>query len=212
MVLLSPSIGALRKLMRICERYAEAQGLRYNSKKSELLVFKAGKKVYANVPPLYLGGVALNRVERFKYLGHWVSDNLSDDEDVERERRALAVRCNMLARRFARCSDSVKVTLFKAYCQSFYTCSLWVRYTQRAYNALRVQYNNAFRVLLELPRYCSASEMFTTRRVDSFKAIIRKRCASMLRRLRTSSNGILSALADRWDSAILRHWIRLHSD
>ncbi|XP_045455075.1 uncharacterized protein LOC123664601 [Melitaea cinxia] len=169
-------------------------------------------KVYANVPPLYLGGVALNRVERFKYLGHWVSDNLSDDEDVERERRALAVRCNMLARRFARCSDSVKVTLFKAYCQSFYTCSLWVRYTQRAYNALRVQYNNAFRVLLELPRYCSASEMFTTRRVDSFKAIIRKRCASMLRRLRTSSNGILSALADRWDSAILRHWIRLHSD
>ncbi|XP_045457908.1 uncharacterized protein LOC123668160 [Melitaea cinxia] len=115
---------------------------------------------------------------------HWVSDNLSDDEDVERERRALAVRCNMLAR----------------------------RYTQRAYNALRVQYNNAFRVLLELPRYCSTSEMFTTRRVDSFKAIIRKRCAFMLRRLRTSSNGILSALADRWDSAILRHWIRLHSD
>ncbi|XP_045454755.1 solute carrier organic anion transporter family member 1C1-like [Melitaea cinxia] len=46
-----------------------------------------------------LQGAALNRVERFKYLGHWVSDNLSDDEYLERERRALAVRFNMLARR-----------------------------------------------------------------------------------------------------------------
>nr|XP_026493384.1 uncharacterized protein LOC113398707 [Vanessa tameamea] len=164
-----------------------------------------------NVPPVHLGGTALRRVERFKYLGHWGSDNLSDDEDLERERRALAVRCNMLARRFARCTERVKVTLFKAYCQSFYTCSLWVKYTQRAYSALRVQYNNAFRVLFGLPRYCSASEMFAERRVDSFYAIIRKRSASALQRLRTSSNGILCALADRWDSEILRHWIRLHA-
>ncbi|XP_045454531.1 uncharacterized protein LOC123663935 [Melitaea cinxia] len=157
----------------------------------------------------YVEGICVNKIS---YADDMVSDNLSDDEYLERERRALAVRCNMLARRFARCTDSVKVALFKAYCQSFYTCSLWVRYTRRAYNALRVQYNNAFRVLPKLPRYCSASEMFTTRRVESFNAIIRKRCASMLRRLRTSSNGILSTLADRWDSAILRHWIRLHSD
>nr|XP_026484862.1 uncharacterized protein LOC113392577 [Vanessa tameamea] len=210
MVLLSPSIGALRKLLSICERYAGAQGLRYNAKK-KCLLFKSGKKVYTNVPPLYLGGTALRRVERFKYLGHWVSDNLSDDEDLERERRALAVRCNMLARRFARCTERVKVTLFKAYCQSFYTCSLWVKYTQRAYSALRVQYNNAFRVLFGLPRYCSASEIFAERRVDSFYAIIRKRSASALQRLRASSNGILCALADRWDSEILRHWIRLHA-
>ncbi|XP_064073864.1 uncharacterized protein LOC113398707 [Vanessa tameamea] len=150
----------------------------------------AGKKVYTNVPPLHLGGTALRRVERCKYLGHWVSDNLSDDEDLERERRALAVRCNMLARKFA---------------------CLWVKYTQRAYSALRVQYNNAFRVLFGLPRYCSASEMFAERRVDSFYAIIRKRSASALQWLRTSSNGILCALADRWDSEILRHWIRLHA-
>ncbi|CAG9134888.1 unnamed protein product [Plutella xylostella] len=119
--------------------------------------------------------------------------------DIERERRALSVRCNMLARRFARSSEQVKITLFKAFCQSFYTSSLWVDYTQRSYSALRVQYNNAFRVLLRRPRFCSASAMFTEARTDGFHAIIRKRAASMLRRLRDSHNSILEVIADRID-------------
>jgi hypothetical protein len=116
----------------------------------------------------------------------------------------------MLARRFVGCSDQVKVTLFKAYCQSFYTCSLWVKYTQRAYSTLRVQYNNAFRVLFGLPRDCSASLMLAERQVDGFHAIIRKRCASQLNRLRASSNGILSVFAERLDSPMFGRWIQLH--
>lgn len=211
MVLLSPSISALRKLVGICESYARAHGLKYNAKKSELMVFKAGTKYYNNVPPVLLDGTTLNRVSQFKYLGHWVTEDLTDNMDLERERRALSVRCNMLARRFARCTHQVKVTLFKAFCQSFYTCALWVGYTRRAYSALRVQYNNAFRVLLRLPRFCSASAMFADTGIDGFHAIIRKRCASLLARVRGSRNTILTTIADKWDSPILGHWIRLHT-
>lgn len=210
MVLLSPSISALQKLLGICESYAETHGLKYNAVKSEFMVFKAGAKTYSDVPSVRLYGSPLKRVTQFKYLGHWVSDDLSDNNDIERERRALAVRCNMLARRFARCSEKVKITLFRAYCQSFYTCSLWVKYTQRAYSALRVQYNDACRVLFGLPRYCSASAMFAELQIDGFQAIIRKRAASMLRRVRDTSNNILQTLAERWDSPILERWIHLH--
>ncbi|XP_049882113.1 uncharacterized protein LOC126378053 [Pectinophora gossypiella] len=211
MVLLSPSIGALQRLLHICEAYAESHGLRYNVSKSEFLIFKAGSKTYST-PPVTLCGTEMKKVDMFKYLGHWVTDTLSDNVDIERERRALAVRCNMLARRFARCTKQVKVTLFKAYCQSFYTCSLWTEYTRSSYGALRVQYNNAFRVLFGLPRFCSASKMFADHNTDCFFAIIRKRCASLLRRLRSSSNGILSVLTDRWDSPLLGHWMRLHTE
>ncbi|CAH4034761.1 unnamed protein product [Pieris brassicae] len=66
-------------------------------KKSELLVFKVAKKKPTYVPPVTLGGVPLKRVTEFKYLGHIVTEHLKDDADIERERRALAVRCNMLA-------------------------------------------------------------------------------------------------------------------
>ncbi|XP_047992679.1 uncharacterized protein LOC125231282 [Leguminivora glycinivorella] len=90
MVLLCPSVSALVKLLEICEEYAVAHGLRYNTSKSELLVFKAGNKAFDELPPVSLCGTALKRVTRFKYLGHWVTDTLQDDTDIERERRALA--------------------------------------------------------------------------------------------------------------------------
>ncbi|KAG7299102.1 hypothetical protein JYU34_017603 [Plutella xylostella] len=210
MVLLSPSIAALRRLLGICERYAEKHGLRYNSSKSEYMIFKSGQKLPSHVPPVTLCGRPLARVYKFKYLGHVLTEDLSDDLDMDRERRALAVRCNMLARRFARCSTSVKITLFRAYCQSFYSCALWIRYTQKAFSALRVQYNNAFRVMLGLPRFCSASGMFAEARVDGFHAIVRKRIASLMCRFRGSPNSILSTLADKIDSPFARHWVGVH--
>ncbi|KAI8429303.1 hypothetical protein MSG28_007800 [Choristoneura fumiferana] len=50
--------------------------------------------------------------------------------------------------------------------QSFYSSSLWIRHTKRAYNAIKVQYNNTFRLLLGLPSRCSASGMFCEARTD----------------------------------------------
>jgi hypothetical protein len=209
MVLLSPSMGGLKKLISTCEAYAEVHGLKYNSKKSEIMIFKAPKQQPRRVPPVYIGRVALKVVDSFKYLGHIVTSDLRDDSDIERERRALAVRGNMLARRFARCTADVKVMLFKAFCQSFYSSGLWVLYTNRAYNALRVQYNNIFRMLLRLPWRCSASGMFATAHTDGFHAIMRKKVASLLQRLRNSRNSILRMISGRQDCPIQRHWVEI---
>ncbi|XP_026316488.1 uncharacterized protein LOC113227718 [Hyposmocoma kahamanoa] len=203
MVLLAPSVSAPRKLLNICESYAESHGLAYNVKKTVYMVFKAGNKCPTFVPPVLLNGVTLKRVFQFKYLGHLVTEDLRDDADMERERRALSVRANMLVRRFARCTDTVKITLFKAFCTSLYTASLWFKYTQKSYNALRVQFNNAFRALLQLPRFCSASGMFADARVDGFDAVWRKKTASLLNRMRGSCNGILKAIADRPDCPMM---------
>ena len=86
MVLLSPSIGALKRLLHMCEKYAVTHGLRYNSLKSEFMVFQAGaSRSRRKIPSVSLGGTQLKRVNRFKYLGHWVTDSLTDSMDVERE-------------------------------------------------------------------------------------------------------------------------------
>ncbi|XP_073962678.1 uncharacterized protein [Choristoneura fumiferana] len=202
MVLLSASVCGLRRLVSICEKYAETHGLAYNVAKSQIMVFDAGSKQTQCVPKVVLDNCNLKRVHSFKYLGHVLIPDLKDDQEIERERRALSVRANMLARRFARCSSDVKITLFRAYCTSFYTCSLWARYTQKSFSALRVQYNNAFRVLLGLPRFCSASGMFAEARVDCFYSTMRKRCASLVRRVRGSANSVLNMIASRWDCRI----------
>ena len=192
--------------MAICEDYAAKHGLLYNIKKSQHMVFEAGSaRCPDNVSHVRLNNVPLDRVYQFKYLGHIVTADLRDHADLERERRALSKRANMLARRFARCSDDVKITLFRAYCTSMYTCSLWASYTQKAYSTLRVQFNNAFRAVLGLPRYCSASGMFALARTDCFHATMRKRCASLVRRVRVSSNTVLKMIASRLDCPYVRH-------
>ncbi|KAL0831335.1 hypothetical protein ABMA28_002164 [Loxostege sticticalis] len=211
MVLLSASACGLSKLLNICERYALTHGLAYNVKKSESMVFQARGKCLSTVPPVKLNGTPLKRVEHFKYLGHVVTSDLKDNADIERERRALSVRANMIARRFARCSIEVKVTLFRAYCSTFYTSSLWTSYTQKQYSALRIQYNNAFRALMGLPRFCSASGMFAEARVDCFYTTMRKRCTSLVRRVRASANSVLSMFASRLDCHYLNHCSMIHT-
>ncbi|CAH2228358.1 jg2024 [Pararge aegeria aegeria] len=62
-----------------------------------------------------------------------------------------------------------------------------------------------------MPRSCSASEMFADARVDDFYAIIRKRAASMLSRLGSSTNILLSTLACRLDSSLWGCWDGVHT-
>lgn len=169
-----------------------------------------GTRNHCTVPPVRLNGVPLERVDQFKYLSHLVTADLRDNAELERERRALSVRANMIARRFARCTAEVKITLFRAFCTSFYTCSLWEQYTRKSYEALRIQYNKAFRVLLGLPRHCSASGMFAAARVDCFYATMRKRAASLVSRVRASPNNILSMIADRYDCPYINHCCDIH--
>lgn len=210
MALLSASICGLRRLVAICESYVELHGLVYNASKSEVMVFGAGGgRGPEHIPSVYLNGTPLKRAYKFKYLGHVLTAGMKDDDDIERERRALSVRANMIARRFARCSRDVKVTLFRAYCTSFYTCSLWANYAQKSYNVLRVQFNNAFRILMGLPRFCSASGMFAEARIDCFYATMRKRCASLVHRVRGSPNLILRCVASRLDCIYVNRCCKL---
>lgn len=100
----------------------------------------------------------------------------------------------MLAYKFPRCTKLVKITLGKPYCQSIYTCGMWVDCTQETFNSLHVQYNNAFRMLLMPLRFCNALD--TTAEAHNtvwFATIMRNRCTLVLPRLRNNPNHFLSA-------------------
>ena len=108
------------------------------------------------------------------YLGHIICNDMSDDDDMMRQRRQLYAQGNVLSRCFHMCSLEVKNVLFRTFCTPLYTCQLWSRYTARSLHKLYVAYNNAFRMMHHLPTYCSASEMFTVNRVPlTFKFMSR---------------------------------------
>ncbi|XP_026330932.1 uncharacterized protein LOC113238310 [Hyposmocoma kahamanoa] len=165
MVLLAPSISALRKLIRVCEEYAVSHGLMYNVKKTEYMVFEVASGEFC--APIMLNGTPLKRVSHFKYLVHYIADDLKDNMDIKCEHKTLSVKANLLALRFAQCMVEVQVTLLRAYCTPLYAGALWASYTQSSPRVLRMQHDNAFGTLLQLPRLCSASAMFADARVDS---------------------------------------------
>jgi len=72
-------------------------------------------------------------VNEFKYLGHTISNDDKDDNDV----RSLYIRTNSPVRRFGRCSVAVKTVLFKTFCMCFYGIELWKRYSPGVINRLK---------------------------------------------------------------------------
>ena len=60
-----------------------------------------------------------NNVCEFKYLGHVLNNQMSDDDDIKRETRNMFIRTNILLRRFGKCSVDVKLSLFRSYCLCF---------------------------------------------------------------------------------------------
>ncbi len=58
-------------------------------------------------------------VNKIKYLGHIIRDDLNDDDDMQRQCCKLYRQANMLACKFYMCTVDVKIALFRAYCTSF---------------------------------------------------------------------------------------------
>ena len=67
-----------------------------------------------------LNGIILHVVDSYRYLGHYITDDLSDDEDINRQRRTLFVQGNIILRKLNMCSLGVKLTLFRTYCSPMY--------------------------------------------------------------------------------------------
>ena len=174
MVLLSPSLKGLKKLVATCEQYASEHDIVYNTRKTVCMLFKPSRLNFDINPTLKMCGEELKFVQQFSYLGHVIVPNLSDDLDISRQYRSLCARANMLKRQFYACSQEVKTRLFQAYCTSLYTSQLWTEYTNSSLSKFTVCYNNAFRCIVGYPRSCSASGMFVSNRTGSFGELRRK--------------------------------------
>ena len=124
-VLISPSSAGLRKLLAVCEQFGIDNDLLFNASKSAIMFFKSNYMSNFNIPKFYLNGNSISMVDEFKYLGHFICNNLSDKADIERQRKKIYAQGNSLIRKFHMCTLETKLTLFNTYCSSMYTVQLW---------------------------------------------------------------------------------------
>ena len=81
-VLLAPSIDALRRMLHVCSAFADDYGLRFNPTKTQLICFTRSHSHPPPHTPLMFGGVPLFYKDTVSHLGHILSHDLSDSADI----------------------------------------------------------------------------------------------------------------------------------
>ena len=102
----------------------------------------------------------LSFVPKFKYIGSFITQGNSDDENLRRQRGNCYAKSNGIIKNLYACSPVVKCDLFKAFCCNMYCSHLWSDLKNDTLRRLIVEYNHSFRIIMKYPRHCSASGMF----------------------------------------------------
>ena len=101
-------LHALRMMLKICCNYASKHGLEFNSSKSQLICFRKSSRCTHPIS-IYMNGQLLRLSDEVCHLGHILSFNLCDRNDIP----------------FNCVDPSVKSFLMKSFCLSLYGCNIW---------------------------------------------------------------------------------------
>ena len=151
LVLLSPSWAGMQQMLNILTTHRGTTDMICNVKKTVCMVVapKCRNKIVASSFPAFkLGNSTVQFAHKFRYLGHMVTQNQKDDADIEREIRNMFIRTNVLLRRSGKCSQEVKLLLFKSFCMGFYDIALWKYHNIGTVNRLRSAYNKCIKIFL----------------------------------------------------------------
>ena len=82
----------------------------YNANKSYCMVIDNKPQDKKNIHPVAINNHTLPHTEKRKYLGDIINNNLSDDNDIARQKICIYVQANVLTRTFNLCSSTIKTT------------------------------------------------------------------------------------------------------
>ena len=126
-VLLCPSVKGLQQLVDKCCNFGETNDIIFNESKTVCMYLLSHNdaKCVTHFPSVYINNKVIAKVTKYKYLGHYITDSINDEEDMNKQVQLNYARSNMLGRTFKNCSYDVKCHLFKTYLYNQYCCCLW---------------------------------------------------------------------------------------
>ena len=208
-VLISPSSAGLIELIEICQQFGINNDIKFNTTKSAILPFLPEDKKKFKIPTLYLNNEQIPVVSSFKYLGHILTNNGSDDLDIGRQRKKIYAQGNSILRKFYMCTTEVKVMLFKSYCTSLYTAHLWTNYSNKALNDFYIAYHNVMKLFLCLPKREHNRPLCVHHEIPYGPALIRNYIYKFICRLEKSENILLHTINNsdcKYESLIRKKW------
>ena len=145
--LTAPSIGGLNEMLKLCDNYATVYNVIFNSKKTVCIKF--GNEVIRN-EAAFLNNQPLKWNEKVRHLGNIIDKDCTELADCVFKKSMFIGYVNKLRSNFRHLQTHVLITLFKAYCCSFYGSQLW-KFNSVGIDKCCKSWNIAVRTLLGLP-------------------------------------------------------------
>ena len=103
----------------MCDEFAKENHKEYSPTKTVLLLVPTPCWNAEAKFNIYLRDVNLAFVDKLIYLGQIIIHDLKDEKDIDIERRNLAIRRNVLIRKFIKSTNKVKYRFFWSYALSY---------------------------------------------------------------------------------------------
>ena len=150
-VLLSPSIVGMKRMLKVCETYANLHFIQFNAKKSHAIIFKAKcvstLRTYSN---LYINNQCIQYVDSAKHLGHLLDNSVESILDVNYISGIFTKSVNILMADLGSVPSGILIKLFSQYCCSLYGIGL-CDIRSNEVNKLNIQWRKALRRIFKLP-------------------------------------------------------------
>ena len=117
LILLAPTVSALKDMVKICETFANEYHIKFNGSKCNLLV--CDKKSVSKNVNIHVCGEQVAQVDSLKYLGHKLSCDRQDPH-LDFIKNDFVKKVNSFIGDFSDMSSNIKYDLFRTYCMSFY--------------------------------------------------------------------------------------------
>ena len=194
--IIASSPTSLQQMLDICSNYAALNTIIYNESKTKYMCFKPKCFKNLNVPGVSLNNVKIKLVNNIKYLGVELNDKLSDCDDILRHRKYLYAKGNMFVNKFKLFTNNVKVRLFSTFCNNTYAGHLWTNYKFASFKKTNVAFNDIYRLLFNIKRGDSISEIYVANDIDSFICLLRKAAFRFRVRLLNSNNALIAKMVN----------------
>ena len=122
-------------MLKTCESFVSSYGLKFNASKTQLIRFSLSPSNYVTPKSISV---------------HYLTYDLSDDEDIVFRSRDFLKKANLLFYKFKFCSSSTLTFLLRSFCLSLYGCALW-HLDSKSITSIEVAFNRVLRQILNLP-------------------------------------------------------------
>lgn len=147
LMLLVPTIRSLRRMIKVCEKYALDYNIQFNGSKSQLMIFGKGSNELDI--SIHVCGEKVEVVTEMKYLGFYLSNNVNDSL-VKPVINDFNNKVNSFFAYFNNVQSEVKNVLFRQYCSSFYGYQVCAYYHKDIDN-LYIAWRKAIRRVWKIP-------------------------------------------------------------